>query len=137
MIFQKNNTEKDKKEPNIPNNQIKGVNLKEYFKDAEWKLSSRGLCHIVTADLNGFDSIKRVYHPDGKSPTLTTNGSGNSESKICTSDKTWRKLTPLECERLQNLPDGYTNCVSDTQRYKALGNGFTVDVIAFILSCIP
>ncbi|MBT4661743.1 MAG: DNA cytosine methyltransferase, partial [Candidatus Marinimicrobia bacterium] len=42
-----------------------------------------------------------------------------------------------ECERLQNLPDGYTNSVSDTQRYKALGNGFTVDVIAFILSCIP
>lgn len=43
-----------------------------------------------------------------------------------------RKLTPLECERLQTLPDDYTNIVSDTQRYKMLGNGWTVDVIAHI-----
>jgi len=45
----------------------------------------------------------------------------------------WRKLTPLECERLQTLPDGYTEGVSNTQRYKVCGNGFTVDVIAHIL----
>ena len=43
-----------------------------------------------------------------------------------------RKLTPLECERLQTLPDGYTEGVSNTQRYKAIGNGWTVDVIAHI-----
>tara|TARA_R110000772_G_scaffold96428_1_gene195087 strand:- start:2205 stop:3389 length:1185 start_codon:yes stop_codon:yes gene_type:complete len=43
-----------------------------------------------------------------------------------------RKLTPVECERLQTLPDGYTAGVSDTQRYKMLGNGWTVDVIAHI-----
>ena len=43
-----------------------------------------------------------------------------------------RKLTPIECERLQNVPDNYTNAVSDTQRYKMLGNGWTVDVIAHI-----
>ena len=46
----------------------------------------------------------------------------------------WRKLTPLECERLQTVPDNYTNHVSNTQRYKMLGNGWTVDVIAHILS---
>ena len=45
-----------------------------------------------------------------------------------------RKLTPLECERLQTVPEGYTNYVSNTQRYKMLGNGGTIDVIAFILS---
>ena len=45
-----------------------------------------------------------------------------------------RKLTPLECERLQTLPDNYTEGISDTQRYKTLGNGWTVDVIAHILS---
>ena len=45
-----------------------------------------------------------------------------------------RKLTPVECERLQGLPDRYTEGVSDTQRYKALGNAFNVDVIAHILS---
>jgi len=44
-----------------------------------------------------------------------------------------RKLTPIECERLQTLPDDYTAGVSDTQRYKCLGNGWTVDVIAHIL----
>ena len=44
-----------------------------------------------------------------------------------------RKLTPVECERLQTVPDNYTNYVSNTQRYKMLGNGFTVEVIAHIL----
>lgn len=47
-----------------------------------------------------------------------------------------RRLTPLECERLQTVPDQYTNHVSDSQRYKMLGNGWTVDVIAHILSYI-
>jgi DNA (cytosine-5)-methyltransferase 3A len=45
----------------------------------------------------------------------------------------WRKLTPLECERLQTFPDNYTEGVSNTQRYKMLGNGFTVRVIEHIL----
>ena len=45
-----------------------------------------------------------------------------------------RRLTPLECERLQTLPDNYTEGISDTNRYKCIGNGWTVDVIAYILS---
>ena len=45
----------------------------------------------------------------------------------------WRKLTPLECERLQTFPDNYSEGVSNTQRYKMLGNGFTVRVIEHIL----
>lgn len=48
-----------------------------------------------------------------------------------------RKLTPIEYERLQTLPDNYTEWVSDTQRYKMLGNGWTVDVIKHIFSFIP
>lgn len=48
-----------------------------------------------------------------------------------------RKFHPVECERLQTLPDGYTEGISDTQRYKCIGNGWTVDVIAHILSFIP
>lgn len=47
--------------------------------------------------------------------------------------KEFRKLTPIECERLQTVPDGYTDHVSNTQRYRMLGNGWTVDVIAHIL----
>lgn len=45
-----------------------------------------------------------------------------------------RKLTPVECERLQTLPDGYTRVVSDAQRYKGLGNGWTAEVIIHILN---
>lgn len=45
-----------------------------------------------------------------------------------------RRLTPTECERLQTVPDGYTAHVSDTQRYKMLGNGWTIKVIAHIFS---
>lgn len=45
-----------------------------------------------------------------------------------------RKLTPIECERLQTLPDGYTKAVSNTQRYKGLGNGWTAEVIIHILN---
>ena len=48
-----------------------------------------------------------------------------------------RKLTPLEAERCQTLPDGYTEGVSNAQRYKMIGNGWTIDVIAHILSYIP
>ena len=48
----------------------------------------------------------------------------------------YRKLTPLECERLQTFPEGWTDCVSNTQRYKALGNAWTVDVIVHILGCM-
>lgn len=48
-----------------------------------------------------------------------------------------RYIHPIECERLQTVPDNYTNHVSNTQRYKMLGNGWTVDVIAHIFKCLP
>jgi len=57
---------------------------------------------------------------------------GNREPKILVEPDKWRKLTPLECERLQTVPEGYTEGVSNSQRYKMLGNGWTVDVIAHI-----
>ena len=59
-----------------------------------------------------------------------------SEQRLCVfeqdDDRPVRKLTPIECERLQTFPDGYTAHVSNTQRYKALGNSWTVDVVAHI-----
>ena len=65
-----------------------------------------------------------------KSATLTTHGDEWVYSKVI------RKLTPTEYERLQTLPDGYTEWVSDSQRYKMLGNWWTVDVVAHIFSFI-
>lgn len=81
----------------------------------------------------------RVYSVHNKSVTLKANGGGGGAKtglyKIDLPDGEYliRKLTPLECERLQTLPDNYTEGVSNTQRYKAIGNGWTVDVIAHIL----
>tara|TARA_X000001388_G_scaffold36863_1_gene26090 strand:- start:87 stop:2036 length:1950 start_codon:yes stop_codon:yes gene_type:complete len=66
---------------------------------------------------------------DEKSNAITTVG---KDSVVAHEDLTWRKLTPLECERLQTVPDNYTNHVSNTQRYKMLGNGWTVEVIKHI-----
>jgi DNA-cytosine methyltransferase len=66
---------------------------------------------------------------DDKSNAITTVG---KDSVAVNEDLTWRKLTPLECERLQTVPDDYTNHVSNTQRYKMLGNGWTVEVIKHI-----
>jgi DNA-cytosine methyltransferase len=185
-------------------NYFKGGNLKSYFEKHRRQLvfSSDGLCHVGDADLKGHDSIKRVYHPEGKAPSLTTMQGGHREPKVLianpakivgrkinaqgvredynkdietvqylevtTSEKSnclttlskdslissleegkypeayktlretidWRKLTPIECERLQTLPDNYTECVSNTQRYKTLGNGWTVDVISHIFANI-
>ena len=175
-----------------------------------------GCIQVGVADLNGNDQIKRVYSPEGKSPTLTTMGGGNQEPEIAIIDDlykdregrvyteksptirsgrsglnvaiipeatkkgyieanpgdgvdltypdsktrrgrlmrnkcnalmagnaeygvidqklSWRKLTPIECERLQTVDDNYTDCVSNSQRYKMLGNGWTVDVITHIFS---
>lgn len=67
-----------------------------------------------------------------KSPTLSS--SSWQDNNHLVQGLTYRKLTPLECERLQTVPDNYTNNVSNTQRYKMIGNGWTVDVIAHIFS---
>jgi len=74
----------------------------------------------------------RVFHVDGKSHALTREFAARTnvgdEQEVY-----WRKLTPVECERLQTVPDNYTNHVSNTQRYKMLGNGWTIEVITHIL----
>lgn len=82
-------------------------------------------------------TAQRVYSPEWKSVTLKW-------LAWWLWGKTWlyedkmkvRKLTPIECERLQTLPDNYTEWVSNSQRYKMLWNGRTVDVIAHIFRFI-
>ena len=209
----------------IDANYFKGGNLRTYFEKSRRQLvfdfdtpSESGLILAGEADLNGHDIIKRVYHPDGKAPTLCSSQGGNQEPKILqvprgknqggikaqdgkvptisgsawehnnfvvyggsfrgryrlngvrqdhkikvsgmteqelelredgksnslttvekdnvavnVDELRWRKLTPIECERLQTVPDNYTAHVSNTQRYRMLGNGWTVDIICHLL----
>lgn len=84
----------------------------------------------------------RIYSVYGKSVSMKANGGGGGAKtglyKIDLPDGDYiiRKLYPIEAERLQTLPDNYTEGISNTQRYKCIGNGWTVDVIAHILGFI-
>lgn len=89
----------------------------------------------ATLHINGHDILKRVNNPDFKCQTLTAVCGGNQQKKVYIDGRV-RKLTPIEYERLQTLPDNYTEGVSSGARYKAIGNGWTVEVISYILSFI-
>ena len=127
----------------IDANYFKGGNLKSYFEKHRRQLVFNRCLQVGEADIKGRDVIKRVYSPEGKGPALTTCGGGHREPKVYVPPLQWRKLTPIECERLQTVPDNYTKCgqketgeiveISNTQRYKMLGNGFTINVIAHII----
>ena len=94
---------------------------------------TRQVCAIM--EHSNHEMHKRVFNPNFKCHTLTAVCGGNQQKKVFINGRA-RKLTPLEYERLQTLPDNYTKGVCDGARYKAVGNGWTVDVIAYILSFI-
>lgn len=90
----------------------------------------------------GFTEQLLEVRSDEKTNCLTTVQKDNyitygleegSRTPIKNCEGLYRKLTPLECERLQTLPDNYTDCVSNSQRYKMIGNGWTIEVISHIL----
>lgn len=90
----------------------------------------------ATIHLNGHRQAKEVYGLNHKCNTLLCDGNGGNLVKKIYQDNRVRKLLPLEYERLQTLPDNYTDGLSDSRRYTAIGNGWTVDVIAHILKNI-
>ena len=90
----------------------------------------------ATMVFNNNEMHKRVFNPNFKVHTLTTCGGGGTQKKVYDKGRA-RKLTPIEYERLQTLPENYTEGISDSRRYTAIGNGWTVDVIAHIFSSIP
>ena len=79
-------------------------------------------------------NTREVYNLKSKANTLLCDGGGGNRQKKVYQDGRVRKLMPIEYERLQTLPDGYTDCVADTHRYTTVGNGWTVDVIAHIFT---
>lgn len=113
----------------------------KYFYD--YPLSKINFEKQVCATMvhNNHEMHRRVFNPDFKCHTLTAVCGGNQQKKVAILERITggyklrvRKLTPLEYERLQTLPDYYTAGVSDGARYKAIGNGWTVDVIAHIFT---
>ena len=89
--------------------------------------------HIGTTD----GQANRVYSPEGKSVALSANGGGSgAKTGLYEMKSGIRKLTPIECERLQGLPDNYTDGIAKTHRYKCLGNAFNVDVVSHILKSL-
>lgn len=141
----------------IDANYFKGGSLKNYLEKRR-----RQLIFQVNPDKSAGGKQPRmqdrVYLDEGKSCALTAQFSdrinvGFKQSELRLSmvydriknlgdregvdEVKFRKLSVIECERLQTVPDNYTNYVSNSQRYKMLGNGFTVDVISHILSFTP
>lgn len=126
-------------------------NTKEYFR---YDKKQMVFTKPIKIGCIGKDSqANRIYDVNGKSICLSANGGGRgAKTGLYEIVKDFiRKLTPIECERLQGLPDNYTAQgvklssegvyfmvdISKTQRYKCLGNAFNVDVVAHILSFIP
>jgi len=91
---------------------------------------------IVGGDFRNDEGFR--WRDNGKTGTLAARAR-NDEScgQLAKINSLIRKLTPIECERLQTVKDNYTAHVSDSQRYKMLGNGWTVDVIVHIFGYLP
>jgi DNA (cytosine-5)-methyltransferase 3A len=104
--------------------------LKYWLAEKNANLLSKKVDITGAPDICCIDVYNKRYKKDRKCPTLT-HPCHNSIRLL--QNGRFRKLTPVECERLQNVPDGYTDKgVSDTHRYAMLGNGWTVDVIAHL-----
>ena len=122
-------------------NYFKGGNLKSYFEKHRRQLVFNDVSYIpfnYSSSGRGNGKVEGRFTDGNKALTLTATGYSNRAlTGVCdvTSLK-WRKLTPEECEKLQTVPVGYTSVVSNSQRYRMLGNGWTVDVITHILKRI-
>lgn len=127
--------------PGIEQPEDKGLTLKDIVQPAEEKKEYE--CYErMAAKREGTLAFKKAWANvrtlDQKSRALTTSQSisNSGATNVKYSDTEYYILTPIECERLQTLPDDYTEGVSNTQRYKAVGNGWTVEVIAHIFKAL-
>ena len=121
--------------PNVVQPIDRGIVLKDILEDKveeKFYLSDKAIDYMSRLR-NGKPRWEYHTNPlDGKSACLTANMYKGVPYGVIKELK--RRLTPIECERLQSVPDNYTEGVSNTQRFKMLGNGWTIDVIAHILN---
>jgi len=138
-IIESGDVDKDKSYC-IDANYFKGTNAKTYFckskRQVVWVIpeaTKKGYVEVSNGDCIDLTFIKSKTRR-GRLMIEKSNCLTASPYNYCKVTNDWfRLLTPTECERLQTLPDDYTKGVSNTQRYRCLGNGWTVDVIAHIL----
>ena len=108
-------------------------NILQDSVDEKYFISQKGINYINRNERN---IAFQMHENDLKSGCVVANyKAGIPYNQIFVSNRL-RRLTPIECERLQTVHDNYTNYVSDSQRYKMIGNGWTIDVIAHIFSYI-
>ena len=114
----------------------KGTSGKSWFFEQQTYTEDSKKTRALKAGSGSGNIPKVISTIRDKSKAVRTGGRGSYDRHEWDSvdEMHWRKLTPLECERLQTVPDNYTNHVSNTQRYKMLGNGWTIEVIVHILS---
>lgn len=131
--------------PILPH-ESKSIILKDILEPAVQKKEycvTNKVNKYLSDNYNGRKIQKNVKHNIcdiyGKSNCLSTRSYdiGSNTSCVVKQDGNYYVLTPTEAERLQTLPDGYTDCVNNKSRYFAIGNGWTVDVIAHIFSGLP
>jgi DNA (cytosine-5)-methyltransferase 3A len=103
----------------------------KYWYNKKFEFHGENKKVAATLILKGHRHMKEVYSKNFKTNTLTTCNGGNIQKKVYQDGKC-RKITPLEYERIQTLPDNYTKGVADIHRYNGCGDGWTIDVIAHI-----
>lgn len=128
---------------NVEQPKDKGIFLQDIFEqntnekiyaEPYYKINDKQLSYLGYVG-NAPKQATKVFSTRGKSVCLTALGGGQGGKTglyEIPNTRTCRKLTPTECEKLQTVPIGYTEGVSDTSRYKMLGNGWTVEVIKHI-----
>ena len=125
--------------PNITQPQDMEISLKDILELGlpELSILTPGRARWVTSEKGQqcFDKRYAVLDPT-KANCLTARSDGSWNSNYVTRDGQITRLTPTEYERLQTLPEGYTDCIRTSERYKSIGNAWTVDVLAHIFKNI-
>lgn len=134
--------------PHVTQPDDKGLLIKDIFipdpvlertdsRIAETAVKTKNYIKYDLLKKGHYSQAYRIYYLDGKAPTQARCRT-ETKTNILLDEKTYRYklISPVECERLQTLPDNYTDCVPKTRRFEAIGNGWTVDVVAHIFRAI-
>lgn len=136
--------------PNITQPKNKNILLKDIFifdeklvrtdeRILQTAIKTKNYIKYDLSNTGHYSEPYRLHYLDGKAPTLPRCRT-ETKCNILLNENDWsayKIISPVEAERLQTLPDNYTEGVPKTRRFEAIGNGWTVDVIAHILSFIP